>query len=78
MISGFGSILDFDIWVLIELNFFKRYVLAAAILSSLYTLVQTLRHVHEMSTGRQILEKRTSAIVDFAGDQVSFHLSSDL
>lgn len=51
-----------------------RYVLAAAILSILYTAGQALRHVHEMSTGKQMLERRTSALVDFFGDQVIAYL----
>ncbi|KAL5740286.1 hypothetical protein ACOSP7_029162 [Xanthoceras sorbifolium] len=51
-----------------------RYVLAAAILATLYTGGQTLRHVHEMSTGRQMLQRRTSALLDFIGDQVSAYL----
>ncbi|KAK4834250.1 hypothetical protein QYF36_019617 [Acer negundo] len=51
-----------------------RYVLAAAILATLYTGAQTLRHIHEMSTGRQMLQRRTSALLDFFGDQVSAYL----
>ncbi|WRX22812.1 Casparian strip membrane protein domain - like 10 [Theobroma cacao] len=51
-----------------------RYLLAIAILSTLYTGVQALRHVHEISTGKQIFERRISAMVDFLGDQVVAYL----
>lgn len=51
-----------------------RYVLAIAILSTLYTLGQVLRHVHELSTGRQMMQKRTSALIDFFGDQIISYL----
>lgn len=47
-----------------------RYLLAIAILSSLYTGIQALRHVYQISTGRQFLEQRTSALINFCGDQV--------
>ncbi|KAF9665313.1 hypothetical protein SADUNF_Sadunf16G0109800 [Salix dunnii] len=51
-----------------------RYLLAIAMLSTLYTAGQTLRHVHELSTRKQMLEKRTSAMVDFFGDQIVAYL----
>ncbi|GAV76900.1 DUF588 domain-containing protein [Cephalotus follicularis] len=51
-----------------------RYVLAIAILSTLYTGGQVLRHVHELSTGKQMIPRRTSAIVDFVGDQILAYL----
>ena len=48
-----------------------RYVLAIAILSTVYTGVQALRQVHELSTGKQqILSQRSLAFVNFFGDQV--------
>ncbi|PKI54917.1 hypothetical protein CRG98_024699 [Punica granatum] len=47
-----------------------RYLLAIAILSSLYTGVQALRHVHQLSTGKTMFQDRTSALIDFCGDQV--------
>ncbi|OAY41570.1 hypothetical protein MANES_09G112600v8 [Manihot esculenta] len=46
-----------------------RYLLAIAILSTLYTGGQVLRHIHELSTGKFLLQQRTSAMVDFFGDQ---------
>jgi hypothetical protein len=51
-------------------KYWNRYVLAIAILSTLYTAVQALRHVHELSTGKHLIQQRTSAMVDFFGDQV--------
>lgn len=58
-----------------------RYLLAIAILSTLYTGGQVLRHIHELSTGKFLLQQRTSAMVDFFGDQVrvflyTFHILS--
>lgn len=47
-----------------------RYVLAIAILSSLYTGLQILRQIHELSTGREIISRKNLLIVDFIGDQV--------
>ncbi|KDP22814.1 hypothetical protein JCGZ_00401 [Jatropha curcas] len=51
-----------------------RYLLAIAILSTLYTGAQVLRHVHELSTGKLLLEGRNSAIVEFFGDQIASYL----
>ncbi|XWS60017.1 hypothetical protein CRYUN_Cryun08bG0172200 [Craigia yunnanensis] len=51
-----------------------RYLLAIAILSTLYTGVQALRHVNEIWKGKQMFEQRISAIVDFLGDQVVAYL----
>ncbi|KAK2981779.1 hypothetical protein RJ640_010296 [Escallonia rubra] len=51
-----------------------RYVLAIAILSTLYTGGQVLRHVHELSTGRESFSRRNLALVDFFGDQVCAYL----
>ncbi|XP_022890849.1 CASP-like protein 4B1 [Olea europaea var. sylvestris] len=47
-----------------------RYVLAIAILSSLYTGLQILRQIHELSTGREIISRKNLLIVDFFGDQI--------
>lgn len=66
----FSSIVWFDQILIFFFFCFCRYVLAIAILSTLYTLGQVLRHVHELSTGRQMMQKRTSALIDFFGDQV--------
>ncbi|KAE8661022.1 putative CASP-like protein [Hibiscus syriacus] len=46
-----------------------RYLLAIAILSTLYTGVQALRHVNALWNAMQILDQRISAMVDFVGDQ---------
>lgn len=56
----------------LRINFFIicRYVLAIAILSTLYAGAQALRQVQEMSTGKQFFPARTLALVDFFGDQV--------
>ncbi|KAF3448897.1 hypothetical protein FNV43_RR09613 [Rhamnella rubrinervis] len=51
-----------------------RYVLAIAILSTLYTGLQALRQVHELSTGKYFITRGTSAIVDFFGDQITAYL----
>ncbi|KAL3531630.1 hypothetical protein ACH5RR_005151 [Cinchona calisaya] len=52
-----------------------RYVLAIAILSTLYTGLQVFRHVHELSTGREVFSsRRNSALLDFFGDQVIAYL----
>jgi len=47
-----------------------RYLLAIAILSSLYTGAQAFRQVHELSTGKQLIKPRMAALIDFFGDQV--------
>ncbi|XP_021908635.1 CASP-like protein 4B1 [Carica papaya] len=51
-----------------------RYLLAIAILSTLYSGGQALRHVHEISTGKQMLDRRNSSLVDFFGDQIIAYL----
>ncbi|KAK8561586.1 hypothetical protein V6N13_149249 [Hibiscus sabdariffa] len=51
-----------------------RYLLAIAILSTLYTGVQELRHVNALWNANQILDQRVSAMVDFVGDQVVAYL----
>ncbi|XP_030537350.1 CASP-like protein 4B1 [Rhodamnia argentea] len=51
-----------------------RYLLAIAILSSLYTGIQAVRHVHQIFTGNRYLQQRTSALIDFCGDQVMAYL----
>ncbi|KAL8237272.1 hypothetical protein R6Q59_018353 [Mikania micrantha] len=47
-----------------------RYALAIAILSTVYTGLQSWRQIHEMSTGKQIISGRNMALIDFFGDQV--------
>ncbi|XP_004492518.1 CASP-like protein 4B1 [Cicer arietinum] len=51
-----------------------RYVLATAILSSLYTGAQVFRQVQELSTGKQLIKPRIAAMVDFFGDQIMAYL----
>ncbi|KAH9619667.1 hypothetical protein KSS87_002206, partial [Heliosperma pusillum] len=46
-----------------------RYVLAIAILSTIYTGVQTYKQVHQLSTGNELLAFKNSALIDFVGDQ---------
>ncbi|KNA02621.1 hypothetical protein SOVF_216990, partial [Spinacia oleracea] len=55
-----------------------RYLLAIAILSSIYTGLQCFRHVHQLSSGKQFVDLKTSALIDFVGDQITayFLLSS--
>jgi len=47
-----------------------RYLLAVAILSSLYSGVQVFRQLHELSTGKNTIQQRTAGLIDFVGDQV--------
>jgi len=47
-----------------------RYLLAIAILSSLYTGGQAFRQIRELSTAKQMLKPKMAAIIDFVGDQV--------
>ncbi|BAT83991.1 hypothetical protein VIGAN_04125000 [Vigna angularis var. angularis] len=51
-----------------------RYLLAIAILSSLYTGGQAFRQIHELSTAKQLLKPKMAAIIDFAGDQIVAYL----
>ncbi|XP_015897666.3 CASP-like protein 4B1 [Ziziphus jujuba] len=51
-----------------------RYVLAIAILSTLYTGLQALRQVHELSTARYYIQRSTSNMIDFFGDQITAYL----
>ncbi|KAM1095071.1 hypothetical protein ACFX2B_009869 [Malus domestica] len=51
-----------------------RYVLAIAILATLYTALQSFRHARELSTGREMSQRRTSALADFIGDQIMAYL----
>ncbi|XP_024019541.1 CASP-like protein 4B1 isoform X2 [Morus notabilis] len=46
-----------------------RYVLAIATLSTLYSGGQCLLKVHELSTGKYLFQRSTSALFDFCGDQ---------
>ncbi|XP_027349342.1 CASP-like protein 4B1 [Abrus precatorius] len=51
-----------------------RYLLAIAILSSLYTGAQAFRQLQEFSTGKQLLQPRMAAMIDFFGDQIIAYL----
>ncbi|KAF8397178.1 hypothetical protein HHK36_016085 [Tetracentron sinense] len=51
-----------------------RYCLAIAILSTFYTGGQALRQVHEFSTGKHLFSQRTSAMLEFFGDQIVAYL----
>lgn len=51
-----------------------RYVLAIAILSTLYTGLQAFRQIRELSTGRELFTLRNSAMLDFIGDQIIAYL----
>ncbi|KAL3830235.1 hypothetical protein ACJIZ3_019037 [Penstemon smallii] len=51
-----------------------RYVLAIAILSTLYTGLQAFREFHRLSTGREMFPLQKLAFIDFFGDQVVAYL----
>ncbi|KAH1045206.1 hypothetical protein GYH30_026417 [Glycine max] len=51
-----------------------RYLLAIAILSSLYTGAQAFRLLQELSTAKQLLQPRMAAMIDFFGDQIIAYL----
>ncbi|XP_061362104.1 CASP-like protein 4B1 [Gastrolobium bilobum] len=51
-----------------------RYLVAIAILSTLYTGCQAFRQVQELSTGKQLLQPKMAAMVDFFGDQIIAYL----
>ncbi|KAL6987904.1 hypothetical protein U1Q18_013651 [Sarracenia purpurea var. burkii] len=51
-----------------------RYVLAIAVVSTLYTGAQALRQVHELSTGKQLFSERNLAFFDFFSDQIVAYL----
>ncbi|KAI3987240.1 hypothetical protein MKX01_031724 [Papaver californicum] len=45
------------------------YVLAACVISAVYTLLQNVRKIYHLSTGNSLFEACTSNLVDFVGDQ---------
>ncbi|XP_047307047.1 CASP-like protein 4B4 [Impatiens glandulifera] len=47
-----------------------RYFVAISIMSMIYTGAQTFRQINELSTGKQVIDPKTFAIVDFYGDQI--------
>lgn len=47
-----------------------RYLLAIAILSTLYTGAQVGRQIHELRTGKEILSPQMMVLLNFVGDQV--------
>ncbi|GMN40461.1 hypothetical protein TIFTF001_009686 [Ficus carica] len=51
-----------------------RYVLAIAILTTLYSGGQCLLKVHELSTGKYLFQRSTSVLFDFSGDQMAAYL----
>ncbi|XP_057457340.1 CASP-like protein 4B1 [Lotus japonicus] len=51
-----------------------RYLLAIAILSCFYTGGQVHLGVHELSTGRKMLQPRIAVLFDFIGDQIMAYL----
>ncbi|XP_077213740.1 CASP-like protein 4B1 isoform X2 [Tasmannia lanceolata] len=46
-----------------------RYCLAISILAFLYTGAQILLQIYRFSTGKDVIPQRTSAYIDFFGDQ---------
>ncbi|PNY12311.1 CASP-like protein aralydraft_321547-like protein [Trifolium pratense] len=51
-----------------------RYLLAIAILSSLYTGAQAFRQIQELSKGKPLIKPSVAAIIDFFGDQIMAYL----
>ncbi|KAJ8551013.1 hypothetical protein K7X08_000383 [Anisodus acutangulus] len=51
-----------------------RYVLAIAILSTLYTGLVVLRQVHELSTNKETFSRQNLALLEFFGDQLMAYL----
>ncbi|XP_057801110.1 CASP-like protein 4B1 [Salvia miltiorrhiza] len=51
-----------------------RYVLAIAILSALYTGLQTWKQIHEIYTTREIISRQNASLIDFIGDQLVAYL----
>ncbi|KAK7390273.1 hypothetical protein VNO78_25572 [Psophocarpus tetragonolobus] len=51
-----------------------RYLLAVAVLSSLYNAGQVFRQLHELSTGKNLIQPRNAGLIDFIGDQVVAYL----
>ncbi|XP_050384408.1 CASP-like protein 4B1 [Argentina anserina] len=47
-----------------------RYLLAIAILATFYSAAQTFKH----ATGKEMFQRRTSALADFIGDQIMAYL----
>ncbi|XP_011095087.1 CASP-like protein 4B1 [Sesamum indicum] len=82
---GFGFVFSFLAFIIMATNkhgdredFDKyeeyRYVLAIAILATLYAGLQALRQIHELSTGREMFSRQNLAVVDFFGDQIVAYL----
>ncbi|KAL2900014.1 CASP-like protein 4B1 [Bienertia sinuspersici] len=51
-----------------------RYLLGIAILSTLYTGFQCFKYVHQLSSGKEFVSMKTSALIDFVGDQIMAYL----
>ncbi|KAL8140995.1 hypothetical protein V2J09_007016 [Rumex salicifolius] len=51
-----------------------RYVLAIAILSSIYTGWKTIVHFHQFTSAKELSVSRNSALTDFFGDQIVAYL----
>ncbi|WOL06859.1 hypothetical protein Cni_G15593 [Canna indica] len=51
-----------------------RYLLAVSVLTLLYSVAQVWRQAHRFSTGRDLVPRKYSELVDFAGDQLIAYL----
>uniref|UniRef100_A0A0V0H6T2 CASP-like protein n=1 Tax=Solanum chacoense TaxID=4108 RepID=A0A0V0H6T2_SOLCH len=51
-----------------------RYLLAIAIISTLYTILLVLIQVYQLSTNKEIFSRKNSAFLDFFGDQLMAYL----
>ncbi|RZC86363.1 hypothetical protein C5167_030440 [Papaver somniferum] len=50
------------------------YILAACVISTVYTLLQNIRQIYYISTGNSLFEACTSSAIDFFGDQIVAYL----
>ncbi|PIA28160.1 hypothetical protein AQUCO_07200066v1 [Aquilegia coerulea] len=66
--GGGGNWMDFDTYEE------YRYLLAIAILSTLYTAAQVSRQLHQLINGKEVLSQRTADFLDFFGDQILAYL----
>ncbi|XP_043706913.1 CASP-like protein 4B1 [Telopea speciosissima] len=51
-----------------------RYLLAIGIISTVYTIAQVLRQIHEFSTGKYLFSQLGLNFLDFFGDQIIAYL----
>ncbi|KAL8146648.1 hypothetical protein AgCh_004398 [Apium graveolens] len=69
-----GIALFFSLISFLVMALHHRYVLAIAILSTLYTGAQVGRQIQELRTGKEILSPRMMVLLNFVGDQIMAYL----